>query len=110
MWIICLVREAVEGRPRGGRRTSAGPRGLARLMPMPMLGRRAPAELRERTTVAVLGMHRSGPSAVAGMLADHGVEFGPVSQRNRFNPRGNREIQELNRLHDRVLERSGGSW
>jgi hypothetical protein len=75
-----------------------------------MLGRRAPAELRERTTVAVLGMHRSGTSAVAGMLADHGVEFGPVSQRNRFNPRGNREIQELNRLHDRVLERSGGSW
>src|SRR3954452_7525745 len=77
---------------------------------MRSFGGRAPAELRERTTVAVLGMHRSGTSAVAGMLADHGVEFGPVSERNRFNPRGNREIQELNRLHDRVLEGSGGSW
>lgn len=73
-------------------------------------GGRASAELRERTTVTVLGMHRSGTSAVAGMLADHGVDLGPVSEKNRFNPRGNREIQELNRLHDRVLERSGGSW
>lgn len=77
---------------------------------MPSFGARTPAELRDKGTVAVLGMHRSGTSAVAGMLADHGVEFGPVSQRNRFNPRGNREIRELNRLHDRVLERSGGSW
>ena len=77
---------------------------------MRSFGGRAPAELRERTTVAVLGMHRSGTSAVAGMLAEHGVELGPVSEKNRFNPRGNREIQALNRVHDRVLERSGGSW
>ncbi len=67
-------------------------------------------ELREKGIVTVLGMHRSGTSAIAGMLADHGVELGPVSEQNRFNPRGNREIRELNRLHDRVLERSGGSW
>jgi len=55
-------------------------------------------------------MHRSGTSAIAGMLQEMGVELGPVSERNRFNPRGNREIVQLNRLHDRVLERSGGSW
>jgi hypothetical protein len=66
--------------------------------------------LAKKTVVAVLGMHRSGTSAVAGMLQEHGVELGPVSERNRFNPRGNREIPELNRLHDAVLERSGGSW
>jgi hypothetical protein len=77
---------------------------------MPWFGARTPAELRDKGIVAVLGMHRSGTSAVAGMLADHGVELGPVSQQNRFNPRGNHEIRELNRLHDRVLERSGGSW
>jgi hypothetical protein len=77
---------------------------------MPPFGARAPAELRDKGVVTVLGMHRSGTSAVAGMLADHGVELGPVSEQNRFNPRGNREIPELNRLHDRVLERSGGSW
>ena len=77
---------------------------------MPWFGARTPAELRDKGVVVVLGMHRSGTSAVAGMLADHGVELGPVSQRNRFNPRGNREITELNRLHDRILKRSGGSW
>src|SRR5918992_1057883 len=75
---------------------------------MPLFGARTPAELRDKGIVAVLGMHRSGTSAIAGMLADHGVELGPVSEQNRFNPRGNREIRELNRLHDRILERSGG--
>ncbi len=60
--------------------------------------------------LAVLGMHRSGTSATAGLLSEHGVELGPVSEKNKFNPRGNREIQQLNRLHDRILERSGGSW
>jgi hypothetical protein len=73
-------------------------------------GGRGRPQLPERTTLAVLGMHRSGTSAVAGMIAEQGVELGPVSEKNRFNPRGNREIPELNRLHDRVLERSGGSW
>jgi hypothetical protein len=60
--------------------------------------------------VAILGMHRSGTSAVAAMLADHGVEFGPVRMQNRFNRRGNRELPALNRLHEELLERSGGSW
>jgi len=60
--------------------------------------------------IAILGMHRSGTSAVAGMLADHGVEFGAVRTRNRFNRRGNRELPELNRLHEELLERGGGSW
>jgi hypothetical protein len=77
---------------------------------MPLFGARTPAELRDKGIITVLGMHRSGTSAIAGMLADHGVELGPVSEKNRFNPRGNREIRELNRLHDQVLERSGGSW
>ena len=62
------------------------------------------------TLVAILGMHRSGTSAVAGMLADHGIEFGPVRTRNRFNPRGNRELPPLNELHEALIARSGGSW
>ena len=62
------------------------------------------------TLVAILGMHRSGTSAVAGMLAAHGVEFGPVRTKNRFNRRGNRELPELNHLHEELLERSGGKW
>ena len=60
--------------------------------------------------VAILGMHRSGTSAVAGMLADHGLEFGRVRERNRFNRRGNRESPELNELHEAILERGGGTW
>ena len=62
------------------------------------------------TLVAILGMHRSGTSAVAGMLADHGIEFGPVRTRNKFNPRGNRELPPLNELHEALIARSGGSW
>jgi hypothetical protein len=62
------------------------------------------------TLVAILGMHRSGTSAVAGMLAAHGVEFGPVRTRNRFNRRGNRELRDLNKLHEELLTRSQGSW
>jgi hypothetical protein len=74
---------------------------------------RRPSEaraLRRKTVVAVLGMHRSGTSATAGMLQEHGVELGPVSEQARFNARGNREIRDLNRLHNSILQRSGGSW
>jgi len=70
----------------------------------------APPELTSKTVVAILGMHRSGTSAVAGMLAEHGLEFGRVRERNRFNRRGNREIPELNELHEAILERAGGTW
>jgi len=55
-------------------------------------------------------MHRSGTSAVAGMLADHGLDFGPVRTRGKFNRRGNRELPELNELHEELLARGGGSW
>lgn len=59
----------------------------------------------------VLGMHRSGTSAVTGMLQDNGVDLGPARiKRNEFNRRGNREILPLRRVHERVLERAGGSW
>jgi hypothetical protein len=71
--------------------------------------REAVEDLRE-TVVTVLGMHRSGTSAVAGTIEQHGVELGPVSKRTKFNARGNREIKELNKLHNSILKRSGGSW
>ncbi len=63
-----------------------------------------------RTLIAVLGMHRSGTSATVGTIHRLGVEAGPVSEANRSNLRGNRELPELIRLHNRILERSGGSW
>ena len=62
------------------------------------------------TLITVLGMHRSGTSATVGTLEQHGVALGPVAEGSRFNPRGNRELRRLNRLHNRILRRSGGSW
>ncbi len=87
-------------------------RGSGTLAALGVALRRPPAAagLREKAIVAVLGMHRSGTSAIAGMLQEHGVELGPVSEQARFNARGNREIRELNRLHNSILERSEGSW
>jgi hypothetical protein len=55
-------------------------------------------------------MHRSGTSATTGTLQQQGVALGAVSERNPHNPRGNRENPKLRRLHERILERSGGSW
>lgn len=63
-----------------------------------------------RPVVAVLGMHRSGTSATIGLAQEQGVELGDVSERNRFNPRGNREIRALVRVHEEILGRNGGSW
>ena len=69
-------------------------------------------------------MHRSGTSAVAGVMQDFGVTFGWMRrpgdehqstglfkpERNAFNPRGNRENRQLRWLHESILERAGGSW
>src|SRR5262245_32537284 len=63
-----------------------------------------------RSLVAVLGMHRSGTSATIGTIEQFGIEVGPVSEANRFNARGNRELHALTRFHDRILERNGGAW
>jgi len=60
--------------------------------------------------VAVLGMHRSGTSWLAGSLQDLGLEMGEVSTRDPHNLKGNRESPVLMEIHDGVLVDSGGSW
>ena len=60
--------------------------------------------------LAVVGMHRSGTSCLAGTLMECGVEFGEVSRQNRFNAKGNNENQAIMDLHDRILADSGGTW
>lgn len=62
------------------------------------------------TVVAVLGMHRSGTSWLAGSLQEKGLELGEVSTANPHNARGNRENKELMALHEEVLAANGGSW
>jgi len=42
-------------------------------------------------TVAILGMHRSGTSCLAGSLQELGLYLGEVYDQNPHNPRGNRE-------------------
>jgi hypothetical protein len=58
----------------------------------------------------VLGMHRSGTSCLAGMLAAAGVAATGESLRNWDNARGHFERLELVRLNEAVLFRSGGHW
>jgi hypothetical protein len=63
-----------------------------------------------RPVICVIGMHRSGTSCLAGSLEQFGVFFGEVQQANRFNRKGNREREDINRLNELVLAESGGSW
>ena len=68
------------------------------------------AGARPGRVVAVLGMHRSGTSALAGSLEEHGLFLGSVSTSNPHNPKGNRESSEVRRLNEDVLLSSGGAW
>ncbi len=65
----------------------------------------------ERTALVVLGMHRSGTSALAGTLARLGfaaprTQIGP----NPENPRGFYESRPVARLSDRILAAAGSTW
>jgi len=62
------------------------------------------------TAILVLGMHRSGTSAVAGMLQAGGAASAGPAVRNWDNERGHFESLALVRLNERVLARSGGHW
>lgn len=65
--------------------------------------------------VFILGMHRSGTSALTGMLADHGLELLDGADRGQFgghpsNPRGNLEDRRVRDVNDGLLSANGGSW
>ena len=79
-----------------GRRTSSAP---------------APAVATEARVITVLGMHRSGTSALAGSLEAAGLPLGDVrSEGGASNAKGHREPGELINLHEDVLITSGGAW
>src|SRR5262245_27314471 len=65
-----------------------------------------------RSAILVLGVHRSGTSAVTRVLNLLGVELPenlmPPAPDN--NPRGFWESQELRELHDELLAAAGTSW
>ena len=61
--------------------------------------------------VIVLGMHRSGTSALAGMLSLLGIQFGrSLFPPQADNPRGYWEHREIVDLDDRMLMALGSSW
>ena len=63
-----------------------------------------------RPPILVLGMHRSGTSAVAGALVRAGWSVPGTAIRNWDNPKGHHESTALIRLNEEVLAHSGGHW
>ena len=82
--------------------------------PQPAVVPRAAVEVapaaRPTRVVAVLGMHRSGTSALVGSLQQRGLFLGAHNTQNRHNLRGNRENRRVQQLHEAVLGDNGGSW
>ena len=68
----------------------------------------------ELSPVLVLGMHRSGTSAVTALLAQAGAPLpGAAGSGRRSNPanaEGFREVPSLSDLDERVLRALGGHW
>jgi len=60
--------------------------------------------------VAVIGMHRSGTSCLAGCLEDLGLSLGEVNTAAPHNRKGNRENPRFWPVHDAVLARVGAAW
>ena len=56
---------------------------------------------------ALLGMHRSGTSWLAGSLQERGLPFGDVNESARYNAKGTRENEAL---HRRVHEAFAHGW
>ena len=65
----------------------------------------------DRKMVIVLGMHRSGTSALCGALNLLGVDFGDhLMPGSEANEKGYWEHPEIRRLHDQLLSSFGSSW
>lgn len=67
--------------------------------------------LSERTALIVLGMHRSGTSAIAGVLAQMGSDLPKeLMPPTDANPKGYFESIKAYRLNDDLLMSAGSSW
>ncbi|MCK2097509.1 sulfotransferase family protein [Thauera aromatica] len=67
--------------------------------------------INQKKSMVVLGMHRSGTSATAGLFSLLGFDTGRVTlPGNRFNPKGYFEDALVVRENDHVLEQLNRSW
>lgn len=65
----------------------------------------------EKTAVIILGMHRSGTSAVAGVLDHLGISFGSSLMPPAVdNEKGYFENIDVYRIHEAVLAALGSTW
>jgi len=66
----------------------------------------------KRKVIVVLGMHRSGTSALSGMLQRLGVSFGSmlIPPIRGVNEKGFFEHSDIVQLHDQLLESFGLCW
>lgn len=60
--------------------------------------------------IFVLGMHRSGTSALIGSIEEFGYLLGDVNISAKFNKKGNRESLIVNRLNDNILKENKATW
>jgi hypothetical protein len=69
--------------------------------------------LRREMQIILLGMHRSGTSAVGGFLQQAGFYFGPPEQAydlHPTNPKGFFERRDVVHIDDRILAAAGANW
>lgn len=62
------------------------------------------------SAIVILGMHRSGTSCVACLLAAGGAASAGAAIRNWDNARGHHEMLDVVRLNEAVLAHSGAHW
>ncbi|VEN73004.1 conserved hypothetical protein [Candidatus Desulfarcum epimagneticum] len=64
-----------------------------------------------RKCILVLGMHRSGTSALAGILDRTGIHLGPeLLPPGPDNPKGYYENKHINLFNEKILKQVGSSW
>src|ERR1022692_3030984 len=80
-------------------------------MPRHKQQRHRPRKTIHRRAVIVLGMHRSGTSAICGALQLFGVDFGKhLLPANKWNRTGYWEHGGIVHLHNELLHSLGSSW
>jgi len=66
--------------------------------------------IKKKSCIVVLGMHRSGTSCLMGSLEQYGVFVDNISTWNPYNTKGNREHPDIVELNDKVLKYNNASW
>ena len=67
--------------------------------------------MKKRNALIVLGMHRSGTSALAGSLRFLGVNLGEyLLEPNQSNIVGYFEHQSIYQIHEKLLQELNSSW